>query len=370
MVLPFFKKGKDKAPAAAHKPAAAREAESPPTETLLTMGMGAGGIVVEETSGAPQSPVDEAAILYASGQVEMAERLLQGILTAGDRRAWHMLFDLYAIQDREKEFDQLALNYAMRFETSPPVWQKMNGNGAAAPQQAQTTSLELPGLLDKTAAATLRDGIAATAKNTAVRIDFSGIAMVDESGADECARILSAARKAKRKLQVSGVDRLIALLQDLNRATHSRAVHWLLLLELYQTLGQQEKFEDLAVDYAVRFEVSPPSWSEVQAAEVVPGKPAEPLDNALQLAGEITPANDSALQQLGSYAATHSEVLVDLAQVTRVDYGSVSQFIGVLMQCLGSGKSITLRGHNALIHELFRVMGIDQLAQLIPHHPD
>jgi ABC-type transporter Mla MlaB component len=194
--------------------------------------------------------------------------------------------------------------------------------------------------------------------------------MVDEAGADECARVLGAARKAKRKLQVSGVDRLIALLQDLIRATHSRGVHWLLLLELYQTLGQQEPFEDLAVDYAVRFEMSPPSWTEVQAAEVVQAPKAEPMDDALRLSGEITPANDSALQQFGSYAATHSEVLVDLSQVTRVDYGSVSQFISVLMQCLGSGKSITLRGHNALIHELFRVMGIDQLAQLAPHHPD
>jgi ABC-type transporter Mla MlaB component len=195
--------------------------------------------------------------------------------------------------------------------------------------------------------------------------------MVDEAGAAECARILAAARKARRKLRVGGVDRLIALLQDLNRATHSRAVHWLLLLELYQTLGQQEAFEDLAVDYAVRFEVSPPSWSEVQAAEVVQAAPsAKPADDALCLAGEITPANDSVLQQIGSYAAIHDEVLVDLGQVTRVDYGSVSQFISVLMQCLGSGKTITLRGHNALIHELFRVMGIDQLAHLVPLHPE
>ncbi len=336
----------------------------------MTMDMGSSGIVVEETSGAPQSPVDEAAILYASGQAEMAERLLKDILTTGNRRAWHMLFDLYCIQSREKEFEQLALDYAMRFETSPPVWQKLAGNGASKPQQAQAASLELPGLLDKNAAATLREGIAATDKKTAVRIDFSRIAMVDETGADECAKILAAARKAKRKLQVSGVDTLIALLQDLNRATHSRAVHWLLLLELYQTLGQQDNFEDLAVDYAVRFEVSPPSWSEVQAAEVVQAEPAAPRDDALMLSGEITPANDSALQQFGSYAATHNDVLVDLSQVTRVDYGSVSQFISVLMQCLGSGKAITLRGHNALIHELFRVMGIDQLAQLIPLHRD
>ncbi|PKO73023.1 MAG: hypothetical protein CVU23_04890 [Betaproteobacteria bacterium HGW-Betaproteobacteria-17] len=371
MALPFFKKSKDKAPGPARKPAPAPAAEPQPADTLLTLDMGGGGIVVEESTGTAQSPVDEVAIFYASGQSDMAERLLKDILVTGDRRAWHMLFDLYCIQNREKDFDQLALDYAMRFETSPPVWHAMAGNNAVSkPQPDQAASLELPGLLDKKAAATLREGVEATAKNAVVRIDFSRIAMIDEAGADECAKILAAARKARRKLQVSGVDTLTALLQDLNRATHSRAVHWLLLLELHQTLGQEENFENLAVDYAVRFEVSPPSWSEVQAAEVVQATPAEPLDDALRLTGEITPANDSALQQLGSYASTHNEVLVDLSQVTRVDYGSVSQFISVLMQCLGSGKTITLRGHNALIHELFRVMGIDQLAHLIPHHPD
>ena len=243
MALPFFKKNKDKTPSPAPKPSAASDAEDMHGETLLTMNMGASGIVVEETSGAPQSQVDEAAIFYASGQPEMAERLLQEVLEAGDRRAWHMLFDLYSIQNREKEFEKLALDYAMRFESSPPVWQKIGATSAVpTPQQAQAASLELPGLLDKSAAATLRDGIAGTAKNAVVRIDFSHIEMVDETGASECTQILAAARKVKRKLQVSGVDRLTALLQDLNRATHSRAVHWLLLLELYQTLGQMENF--------------------------------------------------------------------------------------------------------------------------------
>ena len=373
MALPFFKKGKDKASDSAQKkapaPASGMEPQAP--ETLLTLDMGGSGIVVEETSGAPQSPVDEAAILYASNQADMAERILKDVLKTGNRRAWHMLFDLYGIQNREKDFEQLALDYAIRFESSPPVWLQTNGNGnTPKPQQTEAASMDLPGLLDKNAAAALRDAIDAADKKAVVRINFSRIEMVDETGADECARILSAARKARRKLEVSAVDRLIALLQDLNRATHSRAVHWLLLLELYQTLGQQEQFEDLAVDYAVRFEVSPPSWSEVLAAVVVQTAPVEPVDDALQLSGEITPRTDSMLQQFGSYAATHNEVRVDLSKVTRVDYGSVSQFISVLMQCLGSGKSITLRGHNALIHELFRVMGIDQLAQLNPRHPD
>ncbi len=374
MALPFFKKGKDKAPSHAPARAVASEpADAPLTQTVMGVGLGpSSGIVVEESSGAPQSPIDEAAILYASGQAELAERQLKDILGSADARAWHMLFDLYGIQNREKDFEQLALDYAMRFETSPPVWKPVVGNGAssAAAQGQPAASLDLPGLLDKKAAQTLAQGIAEIDKKASVRIDFSHIEMVDEAGADECAKILAAARKAKRKLQVSGVDRLIALLQDLLRATHNRAVHWLLLLELYQTLGQQDSFEDLAVDYAVRFEVSPPSWSEVRAAEVVQRAPVEPVnDDAYRLSGEISPANDSMLQQVCSYAASRSDFVVDLSQVTRVDYGSVSQFISVLMQCLGSGKSITLRGHNALIHELFRVMGIDQLAQLLPRYP-
>ncbi len=372
MALSFFKKSKDKPPSPANQPApaSAPELDDLSTETLLTMNMSATGIVVEETSGAPQSPVDEAAIMYASGQADMTEQLLRSMLNTGDRRAWYMLFDLYDVQNREKDFEQLALEFAIRFESSPPVWQKATSNNAATPKQDQAASLDLPGLLDKAAAATLRECITAAEKNAVIRIDFSHIDMVDESGASECAKILNEATKSKRKLQVSGVDRFIALLQDLNRATHSRAVHWLLLLELFQTLGQEENFENLAVDYAVRFEVSPPSWSEVQAAVVVQAAPVEPRDDALRLSGEITPANDSALQEVGNYAASHDAVVVDMVQVTRVDYGSVSQFISVLMQCLGSGKSITLRGHNALIHELFRVMGIDQLAHLVPLHPD
>jgi len=86
VALPFFKKGKDKAPAPKQAPVSA-PVEPHPTETLLTMDMGASGIVVEESSGAPQSAVDEAAIMYASGQTDMAERLLKDILDGGDRRA-------------------------------------------------------------------------------------------------------------------------------------------------------------------------------------------------------------------------------------------------------------------------------------------
>ncbi len=328
MAIPFFRKGKDKPQGVAQR--AAPEVAAGPATTQWGDPLGPNsGIIVEESSGAPQSAVDEAAILYASGEADVAESTLRQILGSQDRRAWNMLFDLYRVQNREKEFEQLALDYALQFETSPPVWQKIGGAAKPAPAsqgKAEASSLELPGLLDKAAADKLGDELAAAATNNAqVRIDFSRIEMIDESGASECTRILEEARKTKRRLQVSGVDRLIALLKDLNRATHSRPAHWLFLLELYQTLGQEEAFDDLAVDYAVRFEVSPPSWVAVQGAEVVQAPATEPASSGsdvemLALSGEITPATESTLQKFCDYAASHDPVVVDLAQVTRVDY--------------------------------------------------
>ena len=363
MAIPFFK-GKSK-PSGTSPRIKSRHAPNPPTLELETLGRGSNGIIVEESSGTPQSAVDEAAIFYATNHTKAAETLLKTMLATGDRRAWHMLFDLYRIQRRERDFEQLALDYALRFETSPPVWQGM-ADAAPASVQSQVFTIALPPLLNSAAVETMRTELSIAPNGVAVRLDFSRIEMVDEAGAGACVKALEAARKAKRQLQVSGVDRLIKLLQDLNRATNNRPAHWLFLLELYQLLGRQVEFEDMAVEYAVNFEVSPPSWVAVQAAELVQAPPPEPKGDALTLSGEITPRNETALKQLALYAASHQNIVVDLSQVTRIDYACVSDLISQFMQLLGSSKSVTLCGHNALIHELFRIMGIDQLATLQP----
>lgn len=361
MAISFFKKGKDKPPEAPAQ--SAQEADA--THQLETLLPDNAGIVVDESSGAPESSLDEAAILFANDQADAAEAMLKSTLTTNDPRTWHMLFDLYRLQTREKDFEKLALDYALRFETSPPVWKSVKVARTPA-VETQATSASLPTLLDAKACANLRTELAQAPHNATIRLDFSRIEMVDETGAGQCAEILANSQKIKHKFQVSGVDRLIQLLQDLNRATHTRASHWLLLLELYQLLGREDEFEDLAVNYAVHFEVSPPSWIKTVAAQVVQAPVPEASNDALVLSGEISNKNEATFELMGAYAADHANIVLDLVQVTRVDYASVGSLIGLLMQWLGEGKTITLRGHNTLVHELFRIMNIDQLAQLQP----
>ena len=362
MAISFFKKGKDKLTEAP----APREVEPDLTQMLGALPTDNSGIIVDESSGAPESSLDEAAILFASDQADAAEAKLKSTLANNEPRTWHMLFDLYRLQMRERDFEKLALDYALRFETSPPVWQGVKAAKVDA-VESKTSNASLPSLLDAKACANLRTELAQAPHNATIRLDFSRIEMVDETGAGQCAEILANSQKVKHKFQVSGVERLIQLLQDLNRATHTRSSHWLLLLELFQLLGRKDEFEDLAVNYAVHFEVSPPSWIESSAAQVVQvPEPPPAADDALVLSGEISSKNEAAFEMMTGYAADHANIVLDMAQVTRVDYGSVSSLIGLLMQWMGEGKTITIRGHHTFIHELFRIMNIDQLAQLQP----
>jgi len=362
VAISFFKKGKD-------KPAETPTQEAGEIDATHMLGMplsADGGIIVDESSGAPETALDEAAILYASDKSDAAEKLLKSTLAAHDARTWHMLFDLYRLQARERDFEKLGLDYALQFETSPPVWKGVKAKRAAV--EAQASSLSLPTLLDANACTNLRTELAQAPHNATIRMDFSRIEMVDEAGAGQCAEILANSQKIKHKFEVSGVDRLIQLLQDLNRATHTRSAHWLLLLELYQLLGRKEEFEDLAVNYAVHFEVSPPSWIETAKAQVVQVPEPTPAasGNALVVSGEISSKNEAVFELMKAYAADHTDIVLDMAQVIRVDYASVGSLIGLLMQWLGEGKTITVREHHTFIQELFRIMSIDQLANLQP----
>ncbi|HEX9172360.1 MAG TPA: hypothetical protein VF861_06840, partial [Telluria sp.] len=68
--------------------------------------------------------VEEIAILFANGQPELAEQmLLASLAEAGrlERTLWWMLFDLYQVMGRQDDFDNVAIDYASQFETSPPT---------------------------------------------------------------------------------------------------------------------------------------------------------------------------------------------------------------------------------------------------------
>lgn len=363
MAIPFFRK--DRA-----KPEPDQDAkQGPPTGSaeFTTIGTGSPdglGIVVEEVGGSSESAIDEAAMLYASNQAENAEALLRSLLPGNDPRAWHMLFDLYRLTQREANFEKLALEYAMRFECSPPVWKAREEKNNK--DKGVSRPLVLPASLDAGIGGKLGHILANLQKDSTLQLDFSQVSAVDGPSAQGIADMLGKTRKIKLKFQVSGASAIIDLLKSRMQSEPAEQAYWQMLLAVYQLLGKQNEFEDLAIDFAVAFELSPPSWENVQAAQEVAAPAPEIPKDAFALKDVISETSQNQLAQLMKYAESHAEVVVDCSAVTRVDYGYVGNFIGQLMQLLGNGKTITLQGQNALVNELFRAMGIHQLANLIP----
>ncbi len=72
--------------------------------------------------------IEEAAILFGSGQTVAARELLSAAITrpapkSDEHLAWRMLLELHEFKGDQAAFEQHALSYAERFETSPPPWQ-------------------------------------------------------------------------------------------------------------------------------------------------------------------------------------------------------------------------------------------------------
>jgi anti-anti-sigma regulatory factor len=144
---------------------------------------------------------------------------------------------------------------------------------------------------------------------------------------------------------------------------------WALLLELYRMLKLKDEFEETAVNYAVTFEVSPPSWESqpgagAERAPVEP--PAGPEDGALVLSGEITGASEALAAQLQDWAAANAMLVIDMSRAKRVDFVTAGLMLNVLSKLQRSGTTIQIRGVNELIHALFLVMGIGKIARIIP----
>jgi len=71
------------------------------------------------------------------------------------------------------------------------------------------------------------------------------------------------------------------------------------------------------------------------------------------------------LQGLKNFAVSRSEVYLDMAAVSRVDFVSAGDFVGVLVGLNCGGKKLRVRHANEMIRALFGVMGVDQFADAL-----
>lgn len=339
---------------------------------------------VDEAADPIDAKGEEAAVLFANGQDALARMVLEaGVDEFSSRqgeRLWRMLLDFYRLTGDRAAFDALAMRFASVFETSPPIWVE-----AVAAKSATTSASGrsvrpgafVGGLMADNEAA-FANIVKALESGKNASVDFSKMTSLDAEG---CARLLSLwgkARKAGQELVLVDAAKLSAMLSEkIEPGLASDKPCWLLQMEIFQQRGEQFEFEELAINYAVTFEESPPSW---EAKRVVSNAAAAPKTNtdepvppsaepatvtvteaAVVLQGEI---RNGRFAEISDFASRHTELMIDCSKLIRMDFVSAASLINIFGPLCSAKKQIILLRPNYLVAELFRVLGLNALASI------
>jgi anti-anti-sigma regulatory factor len=317
--------------------------------------------------------LENAALRYASGQAAAARALLEeGITADADTKlsplAWLALFDLLQRAGDKAAFDQLSMEYVVQFERSAPGWEARPSSQVAP--RTVGGYLAVTGRLTAASAKQL-EGLkrAIARKAEATRVDLMSVQSFDDVGARLLADALAGARRARIGLQVQqGVKLGQALDEAISKGREAGEGAWLLSLELLQWANNRAAFEDRAVDFAVTFELSPPSWeppapAATEEATAAAPHPAGHDDGSADadvlkwtgvLAGSLAP-------QLGKLAESvhgRAVVAVDVSEVERIDFVCAGALLNLITRLEAQRKAVHIVGASPIIRALLLLLGV------------
>lgn len=369
-------------PAAVPKPAAAAPAPAAAAKAAM---MSSGGFSSEQLSPDSNSfpALYEAAILYAADCYDAAQETLKEHLKTKDGkdsiRTWLMLFDFYQLTHNRKEFDALSMLFTVKFERSPPVWTE--STETTDPRRKEKRERKdfyaltpagdgaLLGEIDKFEAFANEMG--------SCRIGLEKVKAMLSEEAELFSIVFQRLRRGKIPIWFNGFDDFAAMLKkSINEATgqplSTSLGYWSLLFELYILDGKLNEYEDLGLEYAVAYEMSPPPWEAVvrpvgpDGAVAAAGPSASTQEQSgFPLKGVISASSKDMLAQLSVYAASKQEVLVDMSALMRIDFAVAGQFFEAIRSIHLAQKRVILSNLNELTAALLEVFGMTKHAILM-----
>ena len=327
-----------------------------------------GGIEVQEAGGDLAPELEEAAVLYANGKGGEAASLLNRFLLDHpgnhDPLPWFMLFDLYEASNQPGPFDDAAVEFAVKFERSPPTWAPRSQLRAAAQPVPLMSFGEKFGNIDRVK---LQRILQDAAEAPFVRLDVSKTPAPDEESARAIHESISQIIKLGKPVELIGGPGFAVRLSAAHQGDRLSEPGWLLWLTTLQLLGKETDFEDTAVEYAVTFEVSPPSYMPPLP---LPGRGGNQPSDAVSdksnpvfsLAGVIGPGSDIQLSELTRFAAGRKRVEINLSEVTRIDFAAVGLLLETVMNLAQGDRRIQFVEGNEMVNTLLKIVGAGQFA--------
>jgi anti-anti-sigma regulatory factor len=347
------------------------------------------GISVEEEGQELPSSLQTAALLFASKQIKPAAATIKDALGTEDGKnvhVWQAYLDLLRRASDRATFDETALKYVVQFERSAPSWDELStdevGAGAVA---ALAAFITLPNSLigEKPAAITslLTQAKRPKTPDARLMLDARDLQDVDVGAAIAFTQALTTVRRQGWSIEWKGLKEAVDRMWKPLRAGEAKLKErWALGLELLIWTGREKDFEDRAVDYAVTFELSPPSWEkpsndQLKAATGTAG-PAKP--NALGLVpietkteigamaqklvwkGDMAGPTDPQLARLLTPTQDTQGVEIDMNALRYVDFVCAGAICNGIVRTMASGRNVRIFGASPILRALLQLTGVPE----------
>ncbi|MEW6707949.1 MAG: STAS domain-containing protein [Pseudomonadota bacterium] len=354
--------------------------------------------------------LDEAVIAFANADFDQCESSLQGLTGVGGQRAthaetWLVLFDLYRATGQQQKFESLANEYAQLFGWSSPQWFSMPRlvaeaaaaeeaapKPAARPRASGDIGWVCPEVLDTDAVAQLRSQTLQLPLPWV--FDWGHLRDVEPEAASQLGQLFRQWAKEPLEMRWLDGDRFFQVLQDAapTGVRDVDPIFWTVRLEALRLANRPDQFDELAIDYCVTYEVSPPQWEATKCTVRISGGGAStqspPMSRVSEVstgflestitedeAGMVRSANVELSGQLvGDIGPTLAKldrelgvapvVNVSCARLIRVDFIAAGDLLNWVLAKRSENRTVNFTEAHRLVALFFGAMGINEHARV------
>jgi hypothetical protein len=187
-----------------------------------------------------------------------AMQILQDTLDRGcsEESAWRMLASLYLGTGNIPAFNALEQRHEQEFGSTMFRMFRL----AKPPRGEHRKVVELPPRITAGSLPPVAEVLAACRSPEGAALDFSRVRGADGPGLQELALFLGQLPDNEDRPELAGIDRFMdSLLRAAESPAGSRLM-WDVLFSHQMLMGDEKAFDELAIRFAVKFGVSPPSF--------------------------------------------------------------------------------------------------------------
>lgn len=342
----------------------------------------------EDLTGEDLAFAQELATIYSEGNLKYVIDALRNHLNQNNgtvpQRFWYMLMDCYQVEQNKVEFEKVAIAFAYLFSTSPPSWFESD-EGVKKNVMSGKNIMILEPHFKAVQTEKFKTFLISSKEEKFCRINVSPckFELSEYVAIEKLYELFKNLRKNKVLAILMGDNNLINFCKTyINPVMSNKTLKtdfieneqtfWLLYLEILQWKGLEEEFEELALEFAMKFEISPPGWEKNGAMSLDKDSKLTDIsndDNNPSLDKYLTSNNiDILLEMINRGFQKSNKAEIDLSNVDTIDFaaaGSISYQIQELWSNPSySQKKVIFRYPNEMILTLLEMVGVTEFIEI------